>query len=133
MSVQNAQLLDGCTIAATGGTAKQYGPSGQKITNGVQIVDQTVSDVTVRPFVNLVSQPTVFDRKSKTWSPDKRTMTVVHPFVDASLVQHFPSIEIKVNYVVGMTDAQKDALDSRATQMMIDADFTAFRRTGSLS
>lgn len=131
MSIQNAQILEGATLTATGGTAKQYAPSGVKVENGIQIIDTTVVDPTIRPFYNVSSRPAAYNRNSG-WTPDKRNVNAVRPFVDAAGVQQFPSIEIRCNYIVGMTAAQRTELEKMAAQVFIDADFATLLTTGSL-
>lgn len=132
MGIQNAQILEGATISASGGTAKAYGPGGTKVVGGLQIIDTTVSDITARPFYNLSSTPATYS-KSNGWSVDKRKIDCIRPFVNAAGEQQFPGIEIKCNYVAGMTDAQKLELEKMACQVFFDSDFQTFLRTGSVA
>lgn len=131
MSITNAALAEGATISVTGGTAKTFAVSGAKISNGLQIIDTSVTDVRTRPLVNLQAFPSTFDPKTG-WSVDKRVSKAVRPYVDASSIQRFPSIEIKQNLFADMTAAQRLELRKMAAQLLLDTDFDGFNETGSL-
>lgn len=132
MSLQNAQIADGCTITISAGTAKAYGPTGTKIANGLQIADQTVANKSVQPFYNLSARPSSYDKNTDSWSMDKRIINSVRPYVDAKLKQQFPGIESKLNFTQDMTAAQKTELVKMHCQAMLDTDFENFVQTGSL-
>lgn len=132
MALQNATIVDGATIAVSGGTSKTYGPTGTKIANGLQIADQSVANKSVQPFYNLAAKPPSYDKATDSWGMDKRVINSVIPYVDAKLKQQFPGIETKVNFTQDMTAAQKNALVNMHVQALIDGDFTNFVQTGSL-
>lgn len=133
MALQNATILEGATLSATGGTSKTYALTGTKIANGIQIADTSVASMSTKPFYNLSAKPTVYDRATDTWGLEKRGITSVRPYVDAKAKQQFPSIDTKVNFTQDMTQGQKEELIRMHAQALIDGDFTSFLISGTLT
>lgn len=133
MSLQNATILEGATLAASGGVSKTYALTGTKIQNGIQIADTSVASTSARPFYNLSAKPTSYDRATDSWALEKREITSVRPYVDAKLKQQFPSGITKFNFTQDMTQAQKEELIRMHAQALIDGDFTSFLINGTLA
>lgn len=133
MSVQNATLLVGGTVSATGGTSTAFAPNGAQVTGGVQIVDSTNTNavtrasITCRTIKNAVLDLTtgVYTGKSK------RQAQLVRPKVLASGRVIFPLIRIEIEDHPDMSAAERAALRTEGAQLLIDSDFTNFWEMGA--
>lgn len=132
MSLQNATLLAGATLSATGGTPKTFALSGLKVENGIQIVDSAESNIMIREAITAKSVPARVDGNGE-WTMDKMEVTVTTPKVRANGKQSFPSIRIIGNFDPEMTTAEKLELRLQAAQTLFDTDFSNLWTVGGLS
>lgn len=130
MSLQNATLLLGATLSASGGTSKGFSLSGKRVPNGILLIDAGESNALIRRSITCKSVPAVYDKGN--WTFDKREVTLTQPFVSASGVSLFPSIRIVMNFHPEMSAAAVQELAGLAGQVFSDPDFAALIATGGL-
>lgn len=135
MSLQNATLLVGATVAASGGTSTAFVPNGATVTNGVQIVDSTSTNAITRAMITCKTIKTaVLDMVTGLFTgKTKRQAQLVKPKVLSSGRVVFPLIRIEIEDHPEMTDAERSALRLEGAQLLVDSDFTEFWRIGSLT
>lgn len=132
MAINNGTIADGATVSATGGTSKTLVASGVAVTNGVQVMDSSVTDFRVRPTLTAKNKvPKVL--ATGEWTKGVRSMNIVFPKILASGKQGFPCIRISLEDFPEMTQAEIDKMTNWAAQALIDADFASFWRTGAVS
>lgn len=132
MSVQNAQINAGATISAAGGSAVNYTPNGQTIQNGIQLIDATVTDYRVRPTVTLKVKNPVLD-SNLVYSKDRKSILLVEPIILASGKVVFNLIRMEREVHPETTAANALGLNTKAAQLLTDADFTNFWASGSIA
>lgn len=132
MSVQNATILAGPTISVTGGTAKAFTPSSQKVINGINIVDTTATDYRTRPNVSLRATEASYDKAGVCVAKAIRKVTATRPKLLASGAIEFPCVEITLKIHPETTDAELLAITEMGVQILTDADFENFRKYGSI-
>lgn len=134
MGIQNASILTGATISATGGTSSTLVPTGLTIANGIQVQDQSGTDARLFPTCTYINRPAQYNRATKTWSKGKRTGKIVIPrlMTDGSI--EYPLGEVRIEDFPEMTDAERLKILTWLAQMVgFDADFTAFFLKGNIS
>lgn len=133
MGLQNATILDGGTVATTGGTSKTLTTDAMPVTGGVHLIDASVTDIRTRPTVTCkVKQPSV-DSKTGKWSSGWKQATLTFPKILADGTQKFPSLYIKLADHPEMTDAEYEKMIIWGAQVLRDADFNSFWKPGSLA
>jgi hypothetical protein len=132
MGVQNASIVVGSTPSFSGGTAATFTPDGQQVNNGIHISDASQADFRIRRNMSVRTTPPALNSNG-VWKGGKREITAVCPKVLADGTQIFPNIRIIVSDHPEMTQAEVDALWDMGGQVCYDADFQAYRRTGSLA
>lgn len=130
MGVQNATLLEGATVTSTGGASKTYSSNGVPVQNGITLIDASVTDARTRPTIIVRTIPARVDSAGN-WSNDKREITLTRPKVLADGKQRFPNIRITQTTHPENTQAELDELRTMCAQILSDADFVNFWRTGS--
>lgn len=132
MPLQSASILNGATISATGGTSVTLSPDGQQVVNGVHLIDASVTDYRVRPNITARTRNPALQSDGY-YGKGRRSMTITQPKVLANGKQGFPCFRLELEDFPEMTQAEIDKLKIWAAQCIMDADFTAFWYTGSLS
>lgn len=132
MSVLNAIILTGPTISVTDGTAKAYTPGGQKVNDGINIVDTTATDYRSRQNISLRAKEPVIDKAGTVSVKATRHVTVTHPKVLASGAIDFPCGEVKLKIHPENSDAETLALKQAMVQVILGSDFDNFWKFGSL-
>lgn len=131
MGIENSTLLNGATLSATGGTAFTLTSDGQVVVGGKHLINAAVPDFRIRPNATVKTKPAKVASTGE-WSKGKRTAVYVVPKLLASGKTTFPLIRIELEDHPEMTQAEIDHLCTVGGQMLFDADFLAFWRTGSL-
>lgn len=132
MSVQNATILAGPTISVSGGTAKSFTPSSQKVINGINIVDTTATDYRTRPNVSLRATEAQYDKNGVCIAKAVRRATATRPKLLASGAVDFPCVEVNLKVHPETTDAEILALTEMGVALLVDPDFDNFRKFGSI-
>lgn len=132
MAIINGTILDGGTAVFSGGTSKTLTAVGKEIPNGIAVADFSVTDFRVRPRVELKNIEPKLGSTGK-WGKGNRQCVVTIPKILADGTQGFPCVRIKLEDFPEMTTTEIDRLRSYVSQIMLDADFTAFWQTGSLT
>lgn len=135
MGLQNATILVGATVAASGGTSTAFVSNGAEVKGGIQIVDSTNTNAVTRASITARTiKQAALDLASGLFSGKiKRQAQLVRPKVLASGRVVFPLIRIEVEFSPDNTDAEISALLSEGSQLLIDADFLSFWKIGSLA
>lgn len=135
MSVSNATLMVGATVAATGGTSTTFVPNGADVKSGIQLVDSTNTNAVTRAVITLRTiKAAVFDAvKGIFTGKSRRSCQLVRPKVLASGQVVFPLIRIEVEDHPEMSDAERAQLRSEGAQILTDPDFTSFWTLGSIA
>lgn len=132
MGLQNGTLMDGATFTVNGGTSKTLSVDGQQVVGGIHLQDASVTDYRTRPNATVKTKlPSLLS--DGTYGKGKKSFTLVHPKVLASGKQGFPLLRIELEDFPEMTQAEIDKLLIWGTQILCDADFLTYWRTGSLA
>lgn len=133
MALNGAVLKNGTTLSATGGTDYTYTPTGKVVAGGIELIDGTISDRRVNRTVTLSCRMATYDPVAKSFSKDKRDITIRHPKVlaDGTISQRI--IRISIEEHPEATDSERSILENDAAQVLFAAAFSAFRKTGSLA
>lgn len=131
MSVLNAFLKTGPIISITDGTARAYTQGGQKINDGINIVDTTAADFRTRPNVSLRSKEPVIDKTGTVTVKAIRQATVTHPKILASGAIDFPCGDVKMKIHPESTDAEVAEIQNAMVQVILSPDFVNFWKFGS--
>lgn len=132
MGVQNATILTGSTISASGGTSSTLAVTGQQVPNGVQIADMGVTDFRVRPTVTFRSRVPAM-QPDGSWSKYKNQISAVFPKLLASGEMAFPVVRVEFECHPEQTDAEVQKMRDWFSQFGFDADFANFLKYGSLA
>lgn len=132
MAIINGTIADGATASFTGGTSKTLVSSGVSVPNGIQVMDASVTDFRIRPSVTFKNKVPKLGSDGE-WGKGARSANVVLPKILTSGKQGFPCVRINLEDFPEMTQAEIDKLRSYAAQIILDADFDAFWRTGATS
>lgn len=135
MGVQNATLLVGATVSATGGTSTAFVPNGASVNGGVQVVDSTNTNAVTRASMTFKTiKQAVLDMVTGLFTgKTKRQAQLVRPKVLANGRVVFPLIRIELEVHPENTDAEITALMAEGAQMLTDPDFTSFWKLGNLA
>lgn len=136
MSIQNGTILAGATLSATGGTSKTLTLTSQKVNNGINVKDMSVTDARYRPSWSFSSTPSNYDSKTGLWSKATKAASLSIPYpvtVNGSTIVQFPVIRVELRDMPDMTVAQQQELLTNMAQCMFDTDFTQFWLNGALS
>lgn len=133
MPINNATILEGCTIAATGGTSKTLEITNARIPGGVQVADFSVSDFRIRPTYTFRSRPAAPLKVGIGFSKSKNTVSITRPKLLANGTYAYPVRRIEIEDHPEMSLAESQALTLLAAQILIDTDFAKFRENGSLA
>lgn len=135
MSVTNATLLVGATVAATGGTSVAFTPNGADVKSGIQLVDSVTTNAVTRAVITLRTiKAAVFDAVKGIFTGKTRRMgQVVRPKVLANGQVVFPLVRVEVEDHPEMTDAERAQLRLDGAQLLTDTDFTSFWTLGAVN
>lgn len=134
MSLQNASVLKGATLTTSGGTAESFVVAGQDISNGIILINTSNADARLWPSITCVNRPPTYNQTTDAWTKGKRTVKAVAPKVLANGKIGYPLIEARIEDFPEMTSAERIYLLSLMAQVLgVDADFSSFVQTGSLS
>jgi hypothetical protein len=131
MGLQNASILTGTTVSATGGTAQTFGSNGKEVNNGVQCIDTAVTDFRTRPTLTAkTADPVQLPDGSLT--KDKRVMTYAEPFVDSRGTIQYDYIRIERRVHPESAASKGVELLKKGAQFCFDSDFASYWSTGNL-
>jgi hypothetical protein len=131
MGLLTASILTGATISATGGTAQTFGSNGKEVTNGVQVIDTSVTDFRTRPTLTAkTADPVQLPDGSLT--KDKRIVTYAEPFVDTRGVIQYDYLRIERRIHPESPASKGVEFNKKGAQLLNDTDFTSYWATGNL-
>lgn len=133
MGLQNATVLDGATISATGGSAKTLSVDGIPVTNGIHLSDFSVADLRTRPNVTAKNRPAAYNKSTAKWTKGKREIVLTFPKILADGSIDYPLVRIDIEDHPECTDAELTKMFVWASQVFSDPDFTNFIKYGSLA
>lgn len=133
MSLTNCSILTGCTIAASGGTARPLSISGESIPNGIKLRDLAVTDLRVQPTLTLTTTMPTVDSTGKVTGRFKSKAVYVEPFLQADGTISFDVIRIERSVSAERPAASVAAMNVTGAQIFSDADFTGFWASGSVA
>lgn len=126
-------LLDGNTIAATGGTGKAFSQDGRTISNGRYYGDGTEFDIRKRDTIILTNVPERAVNGGSQYTKGRRMAKVsVHDVDTASVPFEAVNISILVTKDVKCTSAKLAVAVNRACQLLFDAEVASFNTVGTL-
>lgn len=134
MGVQNATLMVGATVAASGGTSTAFAPNGAVVSGGIQIVDSVSTNNVTRATITLKTiKQAAFDMvKGIFTGKTKRQIQLVRPKVLANGSVSFSLVRLELEYHPDNTADEVTQLLTEGAQLLTDADFAAFWRLGNL-
>lgn len=135
MSVTNATIMVGATVATSGGTSTAFTPNGADISSGIQLVDAVSTNAITRAVITLRTvKSAMFDAvKGMFTGKTRRYMQLVRPKVLANGSVVYPLVRVEVEDHPEMSDAERAQLRTEGAQLLTDADFTQFWVLGSLA
>lgn len=125
-------MKDATGITVTAGTSQTFTNDGATIPNGIHLVDAAQTDFRIRRNITAkVKQPT-YDAALKTFSKDKKTVTLVQPklLVNGAIVYNLIRIEREIH--PESTVAETLDINRVGAQLLSDLDFDSFWSVGSL-
>lgn len=126
-------ILDGATLAATGGTAKTFSRDGREINNGSYMGDGAEFDVRKRDTLIFTNVPERSVNGGTSFTKGRRTAKVAVHDVDADgLPYKAVEVSILVTKDVQCSSAKLDLAINRAAQCLFDAELTEFNTYGVL-
>lgn len=131
MSLVNLGLLEGASLAATGGTAISFTPANSNGPNQLVVANASEPDFRLRE--NAVFKASLPAKQPNgTWSKDRRTITLNVPVFDAT-TNSYDQITVRIERVapVFATPAATLAALNLGAQLAFDGDTTAFWAAGS--
>lgn len=131
MSMVNLGLLEGASLAATGGTAISFTPANGNGPNQLVLANAAETDFRLRETV--VCKATLpVQQANGEWSKDRRTVTLNVPIYD-SVSGVYDKITIRIERVAPAfaSAAALAAATSLAPQLCFDTDTAAFWSAGS--
>lgn len=125
MSIRNATILTGATIAATGGTSSTLKATGAVIAGGIQVVDASITDIRLRPTITFKARPASLQRDGS-YSKQKVDYTIRMPklLADGTVGLNLSSGTLSVH--PESTTAEIVKLCTWSSQIYFDTDFTDF-------
>lgn len=135
MGLQNATLLVGGTVSASGGTSTAFVPNGASVTGGLQVVDSTNTNAVTRASITFRTiKQAVLDYVSGLFTGKiKRQIQLVRPKVLSSGRVVFPLIRIELEFHPDNSDGEISALLNEGAQLLVDSDFISFWKIGNLA
>lgn len=133
MGLQNCSILTGCTISATGGTARALSVSGESVPNGIKLRDLSVTDLRIQPTLVLSTTMPTVDNSGKYTGRFKSKAVYVEPFIQADGTISFDVIRIERSVSPERSAAAVAAMNVVGAQLFFDTDFTAFWASGSVA
>lgn len=133
MGIQNGTILDGGTIAVTGGTSRALSLDGQRVNSGIHVTDLSVADGRIRPGISFSSRMPSYNAATNTWVKGRKEAKLDFPKLLASGTVDFPGVRIIVMDHPEQTDAEVTKMLSWASQLLSRSDFVAFLKQGSLA
>jgi len=133
MGLKTMSLLASATVAASGGSALAFAEDGVSIPNGLHLIVPSDTDFTTRRQVTVKYRPSTYDTKTGKFTKDKKTLSLVKPYVntDGSIV--FSVIRVERELYPLESAANATEMLKLAAQMCVDTDLDSFWATGSLS
>ena len=131
MGLNNASLLQGATVAASGGTALAFSSLGGSPGNTLYAID----DPDIRTRRDIVCNTTAARPKSDApngYTQQRTNATVKIPLTLDNGNVTVNTIRIEMSTDVETTDAEKLELRSIAAQVLVDSDFLEFWDNQSL-
>lgn len=125
-------LLDGGSTTTSGGTNQVFEESGEKLANGVVLVDSGEANYFSRSKINMTSRvPSV--QSNGLYSNAKRSATYVMPMTLADGVTTvYNSVRIEVSIHPESAASDLAELREKGAQILVDAEFDNFYTYGSL-
>lgn len=131
MAIDGMSLLKGATgISITGGTAAVFESDGLKVSNGIHVVDTTVSDLTLCPHATFKNKPHSL-QSDGSYSKGKREVNFTVPKVLASGQTSFQVSRNQFEIHPEMTDAEILELRLMTCQLIMDSELDNFFKYGS--
>lgn len=131
MPIQNGTILTGSTVGATGGTSQTLSNDGQSVSNGVHVANMGVTDFRIREHVTFKNNLTTLDPATKKWGKGKKTCLATFPRVMADGLPGFPVLRIILEDYPEMSDAEYEKIVTWGAQLLTNASFKPFWKTGS--
>lgn len=131
MPIQNATILSGATVSATGGTSSILSLTGSEVAHGIQVADMSVTDFRTRPFANFKQrQPRL---SGKVYTKARNEAMIAFPKICADGSTAFPLVRVIVEPHPEQTDAEVEKMLTWGAQLCFDTDFKPFFKTGALA
>lgn len=126
-------LLDGNTVAATGGTGKAFSQDGRTIANGRIFGDASEFDVRKRDMVTLTNVPEKAVNGGTQYTKGRRMAKItVHDVGTDGVAYEACNISVLVTKDVRCTSTKLALAVNRACQLSFDAELSSFNTTGAL-
>lgn len=131
MGIQNSNIAEGATVSSSGGTAKTFALTSTKINNGIKLVDNSVADIRVRPYLIATAvEPKLANGK---WKKGTVGLQYGRPKILADGSQEFPNIQTFLNTHPESTDAEVAQLLLGMAQALISTAFASLWKQYNLS
>lgn len=133
MSLSSFQIMDGATgFTVTGGTAKTYAVSGQIVTGGINVSDNSVTDFKTRPHITFKNRNPV-RQPNGTYSKGKMFITYTQPFVKADGTLGYNVERYEKEYDIDASAAALLNNRRMMAQLLFDSELELFHTVGSVA
>lgn len=133
MALKTMSLLQGATVAASGGTALAFADDGAVVPNGLHVIVPADTDFRTRRNVTFKNRASRYDPNSGSYAKGKRSASYQVPTVLDNGTTVFNMVRIEVEVHPEVEAAQIDGLRTIGAQLLVDSDTDSFWTTGSLS
>jgi len=132
MTISALALVDGATsLSVTGGTAKQYGPDGQKVDTGIHVSDTTVADFRLKPHITFKNRnPQLMG--NGTWQKGVRGVVMTYPYLCTDNIVRFVTTRITTEFAPEIPAATVKNARYVAAQLLFDADLEDYNANGNI-
>lgn len=127
MSLNSSAILVGGTIGAvTGGTSKTFVIDGQKVNNGVHLVESSPASFLLADQIIATTKQSFYNASTNESTKTERKLKLVRPYLLASGKLVFRSITTIIEDHPEVPVADQLLLKTDGAQLAIDSDFATF-------
>lgn len=132
MPINGMTILQGGTVATTGGVSKTFTTDGAVVANGVHLIDASVTDFKTRPNATVKYKAPQLQADGS-YTKGKYSFTGVRPFVSSDGMTHFNLVRTEIEIHPEASATELGYLRVQGAQQLCDTDTDSFWSTGSLA
>jgi hypothetical protein len=130
--MNNSSLLFGGTVGVTGGTAKTFKIDGQKVNNGIHLVETAPADYRLADGVIATAKQSVYNNSTGEFSKFARSTKLIRPVILASGKLVFRSVLVSIEDHPEISAADQLELRYDGLLLGFDSDYSDLWTIGTL-